>query len=338
MDIQRLLTKIEEIDSKNLNLYFVTRLLKDGLKSNAKVLDKFVFKVYQIEVTDEVRTYLYELSVKQFKKISENKDLEFHDYDVFSDDSEHLFTYPMKNKVMSFSDVVYNQLKGTPQKITDLNEILISEQLWAYCVGFQADSSETLYTFRKISPGKVGVDEKEDHKKKNIINSIRTIFDTTANKLSLLRGETIYLDKQVDCIFHDETFYVLKKGFFEQIVGLQEEYKEQALKYISVIEGNSNFGDIKLLSEKVGNTPSMHKKIVRLQKIGNLDKLNSTGIKKLQTLGRSRKTEINVKDGKIVFETEKDIDNLIKLLCDYYKKGEFSDKVYGTFAGKEYLQ
>lgn len=335
MDIKQLLNKIEEIDSKNLNLYFVTRILKDGIKSNAKLLDKYFFKVYQIEITDEVRAYLYELSTKQFKKISENKDLEFHDYDVFSDDSEHLFTYTMKNKVMSFSDVVYDQLKGVPQKITDLNEILTSEQLWAYCVGFQADSSETLYTFRKISPGKVGVDDNDN---KSLLSSIRTIFDTTANKLSLLKGETIYLDKQIDCIFHDETFYVLKKGLFEQIVGLQEEYKEQALKYISVIEKNNNFGDIKLLSDKVGNTPSMHKKIVRLKKIGNLDKLNPTTIKKLQKLGRSRKTEINIKDGKIVFENEKDIDNAIKLLCDYYKKGEFSDKVYGTFAGKEYLQ
>lgn len=335
MDIKQLLNKIEEIDSKNLNLYFVTRILKDGIKSNAKLLDKYFFKVYQIEITDEVRAYLYELSTKQFKKISENKDLEFHDYDVFSDDSEHLFTYTMKNKVMSFSDVVYDQLKGVPQKITDLNEILTSEQLWAYCVGFQADSSETLYTFRKISPGKVGVDDNDN---KSLLSSIRTIFDTTANKLSLLKGETIYLDKQIDCIFHDETFYVLKKGLFEQIVGLQEEYKEQALKYISVIEKNNNFGDIKLLSDKVGNTPSMHKKIVRLKKIGNLDKLNPTTIKKLQKLGKSRKTEINIKDGKIVFENEKDIDNAIKLLCDYYKKGEFSDKVYGTFAGKEYLQ
>lgn len=338
MDIKLLLTKIEEVDFKNLNLFFVTRILKEGIKSNAKILDKFIFKVYQIEVTNEVREYLHKLSINQFKKLSENNDLEFHDYDVFSDDSEHLFTYPMTNKVMSFSDVVYNQLKGTPQKITDLNEILISEQLWAYCVGFQADSSETLYTFRKISPGKVGIDEKKDQNKKSISNNIRTFFDTTANKLSLLKGETIYLDKQIDCIFHDETFYVLKKGFFEQIVGLQEEYKEQALKYISVIESNSNFGDIKLLSEKVGNTPSMHKKVVRLKKIGNLDKLNVTSIKKLQKLGKSRKTEINVKNGKIVFETEKDIDNVIKLLCDYYKKGEFSEKVYGTFAGKEYLQ
>jgi len=39
----------------------------------------------------------------------------------------------------------------------------------------------------------------------------------------LLKGETVNLDKQIDCIYYDETFYVIKKGYFEQIVGLQEE-------------------------------------------------------------------------------------------------------------------
>ena len=42
------------------------------------------------------------------------------------------------------------------------------------------------------------------------------------------KGETVNLDKQIDCIYYDETFYVIKKVNFEQIVGLQEEYKEQS--------------------------------------------------------------------------------------------------------------
>ena len=33
----------------------------------------------------------------------------------------------------------------------------------------------------------------------------------------LLKGETINLDKQIDCIYYDAMFYVIKKGNFEQI-------------------------------------------------------------------------------------------------------------------------
>ena len=109
-----------------------------------------------------MRKYLYELSLKQFQKIQNNEDLHFFDYDVIADETEHLFTYQMENKVGSFSDVVYNQLNQSPQKITDLNDILQDETLWAYCVEFEMDSDKSFYTFRKLSPGKVGVEKEKD--------------------------------------------------------------------------------------------------------------------------------------------------------------------------------
>jgi len=336
MDIKEILNKIEEVKSDNLNLYFITRVLKEGVKSSDKVLDKYLFKVYQIEITNDIRNYLYDLSKKQFEKIYNNNELVFHDYDVFSDDSEHLFTYQMKNKVMSFSDVVYNQLVDSPPKITNLNSILKNENLWAYSVSFQINSQESFYTFRKINPGKVGVDKDTETKKGKILGNIRTFFDTNTNTLDLLKGETIYLDKQIDCIFYEESFYILKKLYFEQIIGLQEEYKEEATNFVKSLSSDSNFGDIKLLNEKINTTPSIHKKLVRLKKIGNTNGLNKKSVERLITLGIERQSPINVKKGKIIFETETDIENTIKLLCDYYKKGEFSEKVYGTYAGKEF--
>ncbi|MCM1615401.1 hypothetical protein [Phocaeicola massiliensis] len=44
---------------------------------------------------------------------------------------------------------------------------------------------------------------------------------------------------------------------------------------------------------------------------------------------------MNVKDGKLHIESENDIDLTLKMLADYYKKGEVSGKAYGTYAGKE---
>lgn len=333
MDKSQLIETIKKAVSSNLNMYFVTRIQKEGIKNNAKGLEKFNFKVYQIEITDDIREYLYDLSIKQFEKIEKNSELTFIDYDVISDDTEHLFTYSMINKVSSFSDVVYNQLKNTPQKITNLNEILHSENLWAYCVGFQIDSENSFYTFRKISPGKVGVDEKED-KQKGIASSIRTFFDTNTNTLSLLKGETVYLDKDIDCIFYGEIFYILRKFYFEQILGLQDEYKIKAEEIAVTIKNHNCFGETKLLTDKIEKTPSLYKKLIKLEKLGSLNNLNDKSLKKLEKLGKSKKAPVNIKDGKIVFETEQDIDNTIKLLCDYYKTGDYSGMSYGTYAGK----
>lgn len=334
MDKSLLVDIISQANAENLKMYFVTRILKEGMKANSRVLEKFDFKVYQIEITDEVRKYLYELSLKQFQKIQDNEDLHFFDYDVIADETEHLFTYQMQNKVGSFSDVVYNQLNQSPQKITDLNDILQDETLWAYCVEFEIDSDTSFYTFRKISPGKVGIEKEKDGEKKSIGSTIRTFFDTNTNTLSLLKSDTVYLDKQIDCIFYEETFYVLKKYYFEQLVGLQEEYKKRAEDIATSISKHECFGDVKLLNDKIETKVAIHKKLMKLEKIGNLNSLTSKNIKKLETLGKKKKAPINIKDGKIQFETEEDIDNVIKLLCDYFKTGDYSGKPYGTYAGK----
>lgn len=73
---------------------------------------------------------------------------------------------------------------------------------------------------------------------------------------------------------------------------------------------------------------------MKLEKLGNLSALSSRNIGKLEKLGKKKKAPINVKDGKIQFEKEEDIDNVIKLLCDYFKTGDYSGKSYGTYAGK----
>lgn len=334
MDKKLLVDIINQANEENLKMYFITRILKEGVKANARVLEKFDFKVYEIEITKEVRTYLFDLSLKQFTKIEANEDLHFLDYDVIADETEHLFTFQMENKVGSFSDVVYNQLNNSPQKITDLNDILQDETLWAYCVEFLIDSEKSFYTFRKIAPGKVGVDKEKDGEKKSLGQQIRTYFDTNTNTLSLLKSDTVYLDKQIDCIFYEETFFVLKKFYFEQLVGLQEEYKKRAEEIANSMANHECFGDVSQLTERIDKKYDIHRKLIKLEKLGNLATLNPKKLKQLEKLGNKKKAPINIKDGKILFEKPEDIDNAIKLLCDYFKTGDFSGKPYGTYAGK----
>lgn len=110
---------------------------------------------------------------------------------------------------MSFADVVNNQLKSQPPRITSLEEIILTEELWAYCVGFHKKDADWIYTFRKILSGKVAIDEKDSTKKSALQKAIRTVFSTKSQKLELIQGETVNLDKQIDCIYYEDTFYIV---------------------------------------------------------------------------------------------------------------------------------
>ena len=201
MTLQEILDKVSTTNVNDLRLYFITRVLKDNIKKSAKIIDKYLFKVYQVDIDDEIRQYLYDLSIEQLDKVIK-KNYEILDYDVISDDTQHLFTYSMQNKIFSFSDVVCNQLNTTPPKMQSIESILSNkDELWAYCVGFNdSEERDWIYTFRKIQSGKVAIDEKEN---KSILKTIRTYFDTSNQKLELLKGETVNLDKQIDCIYYD---------------------------------------------------------------------------------------------------------------------------------------
>ena len=160
MTLNELLEKIETVQTEDTRLFFITRLLRENIKKASKVIDKYIFKVYLVDVDDEIRQHLYDLTIEQLEYVIK-KDFEIVDYDVVSDDTEHLFTYSMKNKLMSFSDVVCNQLNNNISRINSIESILTqNEELWAYCVGFNdLENKDWIYTFRKIQPGKVAIDE-----------------------------------------------------------------------------------------------------------------------------------------------------------------------------------
>jgi hypothetical protein len=334
MILEELSEKLGDVKVTNTFLYFITRILKPGVKKNSKVMDKYVFKVYQIDVNEEIRMHLYELSQDQLTYLASKK-TELQDYDVITDDTQHLFTYQMTNKAMSFADVVNNQLKSQPPRITDLEEIILTEELWAYCVGFYKKDSEWIYTFRKILSGKVAIGETEGNKKNLFQKAIRTVFSTTSQKLELIQGETVSLDKQIDCIYYKDTFYVAKKTQFEQIVGLEEEFKEQAMEVIEALEATNLIDGLEVLEKQIENNPSIHKKLVRLSKISNYRELDAKVIEKMQKVCKDHGDNLKLKDGKLFIEDEKDIDLALKMLGDYYKRGEVSGKAYGTFAGKQ---
>ena len=335
--LDEVLAKIKETKEDDVKLHFITRILKNGVGKRDKTLDKYIFKVYQIDVDDEIRVYLYDLSIKELERTLA-KDYSLVDYDPISDDTDHLFSYKLKAETSSFSDVVMNQLGKALPKVESIDGIVSeNEELWAYCIGFLDTVSESwLYTFRKIMISKVAIDEKNDTTKNIVWRQIRTIFDSTSKKLTLMKGEAVTLDKQIDCLYWEDTFYVLKKVPFEQIVGLQEEYHSKAVEVVEDMQKTGLIDGLDTVEEELKTNTSLHKKLVKLQQTGGLEKLDAARIKKMKQVCKRYGEIIAVgDDGHIKIADRKDFETVIKAMCDYYKKGEVSGKSYGTFSGRE---
>ena len=90
------------------------------------------------------------------------------------------------------------------------------------------------------------------------------------------------------------------------------------------------------IEEDLKTNTSLHKKLVKLQQNGGLEKLDDTRIKKMAKVCKRYGERIAVgADGHIKISDRKDFETVIKAMCDYYKKGEVSGKSYGTFSGRE---
>ena len=338
--LDEILNVIKTTKEENVKLHFITRILKEGVKKRDKTLDKYIFKVYQIDIDDEIRKYLYDLSINELERTI-TKNYSLIDYDPISDDTEHLFSYKLKAETSSFSDVVINQLGKELPKVESIEGIVSeNEELWAYCIGFlDVDNASWIYTFRKIMVSKIAIDETKDSEKSIFWRQIRTVFNSTSKKLTLMKGEAVTLDKQIDCLYCDEVFYILKKIPFEQIVGLQEEYHIKAVEVVECMKETGMIDGLENMEEELKSNTSLHKKLVKLQQVGGLEKLDTTRIKKMENVSKRYGDKINVDaNGHIKITDCKDFEAVIKAMCDYYKKGEISGKSYGTYSGRELKQ
>ena len=338
--LDEILNVIKTTKEENVKLHFITRILKEGVKKRDKTLDKYIFKVYQIDIDDEIRKYLYDLSINELERTI-TKNYSLIDYDPISDDTEHLFSYKLKAETSSFSDVVINQLGKELPKVESIEGIVSeNEELWAYCIGFlDVDNASWIYTFRKIMVSKIAIDETKDSEKSIFWRQIRTVFNSTSKKLTLMKGEAVTLDKQIDCLYCDEVFYILKKIPFEQIVGLQEEYHIKAVEVVECMKETGMIDGLENMEEELKSNTSLHKKLVKLQQVGGLEKLDATRIKKMENVSKRYGDKINVDaNGHIKITDRKDFEAVIKAMCDYYKKGEISGKSYGTYSGRELKQ
>lgn len=335
--IVELLGRLSATLAENVKLYFITRILRDDIPLHKKSLHKHAFKAYQVDIDDKIRQHLYDSSIKELDTVVK-KNYSLIDYDPISDDVESLFSYKMDEGISSFSHDIINQLGGELPRVESLESLISdSESLWAYCVEFYDVNDDTrIYTFRKIMNSKVAIDEKDDISINFIKRQIRTLFNVNSKKLTLMEGESIILDKRIDCVCYEDVFYILRKQAFEQIVGLQEEYHKKAIEVANEIMGTGLVDGLENVQEDLNANSVLHKKLVKLKRIGGLEGFDAKKINKMAKTCKKYGETLKIgENGHISISTKQDFELLIKALCDYYKVGEVSGKGYGTFSGRE---
>ena len=333
--LQTILDNVSVIDS--LNFYFIIRKEKDNLKGKRKVLEKYDFSALRVDINEEIKTFLHTLVQQQLQHAIE-KELELTPYEVISDDHEQVFTYSELHKIGSFAKVVQNLLpnRTTIHTMQNFDELFKEGLIWAYCIELsyiEDDVRNYIYTFRKLNSGHIITDERDNLHQG--IKHIMASFGTKSNKLEIFKGSTIKLDAIVDCIFDDGQFYILQKHQFETLVGLAEDFREEAFSVVGELNQLDKIEGLEKISEVIEKNSAIHKKLVRLKKLQNYRALDDKMIAQMKKAAKTEKYKLQLnEDGKIVIKNTKDVDMVIKLLCDYYKQGVVTGKNYGTYAGK----
>ena len=57
--INNILTKLQTIDEKSLNFFFIGRKKREDIKPRSSILDKYSIHVFKVDVSNKICDYLY---------------------------------------------------------------------------------------------------------------------------------------------------------------------------------------------------------------------------------------------------------------------------------------
>lgn len=318
-ELSELLPSIDNQKNRKAKLYFVTRQLKDGFKKTSRASDRFLYKCWAINTDAEIQSELFDVFLNKLKTVSDEGMYTVAEYVVVTDDSEKkVLKYSKKSNISSFIHIVDDDLRNsaTLPVVQSLEEI--SGNLWAYVIEVVTDD-KIICGIKKMAPSKVL------HGKKGIF----TQFNIKEKSLVLFRDQTVTFDKTLDAIYFDDVFYAISKDNFEEIVGLQEEYKIVAKEVAQKIVENPLIEMTYDLKSAIDEKMRFVRKLTNIR--DEIDKLDAARIRKMKGIAKSYNLTLNIgKDGKINISNESELDVMIKLLDDYYLESKQTGKKYGA--------
>lgn len=340
-ELSRVKDMLDESEGQEeVHLYFVTRQLKRDIKSSARVMQRYDFILHRIEINNDVKQMLLSVITERLSELDNDMNIELAEYEAVVDDESRVYTYQLKNKAMSFASVLREQLpKGGTLSVRNVSEFLSQNKPWAFCVDVLFGGSDRIVSFTKIGQSRVAVDERNNPERKFLSKVIRTRFDVDSSLLELIEGDTINLDKRMDCLydFKKDQFFVFSKSNFEKIVGIEEEFKEVAEVVIKDLKNSRVIDGLESLSDELDNDPGLHRKLYKLKKSPDYKALDSKRLSRMKLVAKSFKLKLNSKGGKLLVESRDDFDLVIKLLDDYFVQSEQTGNKYGASVKKKWV-
>lgn len=268
---------LENTGSDNVRLYFITRHLKEGVSASARVLDKYDFRCVKVDLSERLQSHFHGLLKRQIQASLSNNDLTVSQYTVVDDDlQDKVYTYALNN-ALSFSDVISNQLLGgvSIRSVSSLEEV--QNDLVAYCISVEtANLENSLFSFRRISKTKVATEDKK--------NFLKCVFNTSDTQLDIFEGENVSFDDKIDCMYVNGEFFVFYKKQFEQLLGLDEEFKKLAEDVIDEIEQTNFFTGLEKVKDEIQVSKMTLRKLASIAKSGNYKDIDNGRIDQMKKL------------------------------------------------------
>lgn len=330
---------VQSLDSKSLTIrfFFITRHLKPSVSKTAKMLEKYSFQLSSVDTDPGLQQMFLQTARQQITNATNDNDLTVSEYEAIDDDTQKVYSYDIKNKAIPFREVVLTEINSNNPNVTDVAGFLEQDGLWAYCVQINGNTDPICLTFTKLYKSRIAVGEGTNPERGAIDRYLRTRFNVQATKLELLEGYTVNFDRRVDCVysFESQHMYVFHKSNFEKIAALEEEFREVAqmvtarLKEAAIIEGLENVAD-----ELDGDT-ALHRRLHRLAKAIEGQQLDKQRVKNMASTIKEFKLELQIVKDKVQVNTKRDLDEVIRLLEDYYLKSDQTGNKYGASVKKK---
>lgn len=320
----------EETEAK---FFFITRHEKPGSKKTMRVAERYEFKAQMSQARKELAAQFKQITIKQLHAITKKTDYEIVGYSVIADDAaDTLYTYALNNAI-SFSSVLTEQL--LVHNFTTIPSLSsVKNNLWAYAIQFQLDE-KLVYTFRKLSAGKIIVGNNEANKR--IGKKLIALFDIDREELRPADIESVVFDERIDCLFYNNEFLVLSKKSFEQMAGLEEEFRQTANEVLEVIKSAGIVEGVEHISNMAESSMQTLRSLANIGRKKNHQSLNLSEIDRMKEVllrFEDKELKINQENNKIMIEDNHDVKDFLRLLNDYYKQGMVSGKYYGTSSGQ----
>lgn len=322
--LEEILENVQNVKDKKARLYFITRKTRKGMTKTPKVAEKYEYKVWSIDTDSEIQTELYKVLAVKVSNIANKDKFTVSDYTLIGDDeAKKILTYAKKEKLSSFIKIVDVDLKNASSLDNVTNLLDIADDIWAYIIELSS-GKKNICALRKMAPSKVMVGKR----------GLMTKFLPKDKSLKISKEQNITFDKNIDVIYYDNVFYVVSKDNFEEIVGLQEEYRTEAKSVAEKIMQNPMISVGYDISAGIENKNRFIRKLTKVK--DEIDKLDKARINKMEEVARKFGQKLNLdKSGKIRIDNDEELDIMIKLLDDYFLESYQTGKKYGASVKKE---